>query len=118
MLTQDYGIKKKPITVRNPQAKAIVERTHEVIANIIQTPKLEKNNLDQNDPGKGILSANAFAVQSTYHTMLKKTPGQLVFGRDMISNIQHVAKQDFIRHNKQMLIDKNNKAEKAKIAHL
>jgi len=41
-----------------------------------------------------------------------------VFGRDMISNIQHVAKQDFIRHNKQMLIDKNNKAEKAKIAHL
>jgi len=50
MLTQDYGIKKKPITVRNPQANAIVERIHEVIANIIQTPELEKNNLDQNEP--------------------------------------------------------------------
>jgi len=31
-----------------------------------------------------------------------------VFGRDMILKIQHVAKQEFIRHNKQMLIDKNN----------
>ena len=50
MLMQDYGIKIKPITVRNPQANAIVERIHEVIANIIQTPELEKNNLDQNEP--------------------------------------------------------------------
>ena len=50
MLTQDYGIKKKPITVRNPQANAIVEKIHEIIANISQTPELEENYLDQNDP--------------------------------------------------------------------
>ena len=36
MLIQDYGIKRKPITIRNPQANAIVERIHEVIVNIIQ----------------------------------------------------------------------------------
>src|SRR5919112_1401968 len=114
MVLHDYGIKGKPITVRNPQANAIVERVHQVIGNIIRTFDLEDNYLDEEDPWTGILAATAFAVRSTYHTTLKKTPGQLVFGRDMIFNIQHVANWDFIRHNKQRHIDKNNKAENAK----
>jgi transposase InsO family protein len=40
MLKNDYGIKCKPITVRNPQANAIVERVHQVIGNIVCTFKL------------------------------------------------------------------------------
>jgi len=119
MLVNDYGIKRKPITVRNPQANAIVERVHQVIANMIRTFELENNYLDMDDSWKGILSATAFAVRSTYHTTLKKTPGQLVFGRDMILNIQHIANWEYIRQNKQKLIDKNNKAENARrIEHL
>ncbi len=114
MVTHNYGIKGKPITVRNPQANAIVERIHQVIGNIIRTFDLENNYLDNDNPFKGVLAAAAFAVWSTYHTTLKKTPGQLVFGRDMIFNIQHVANWEFIRHNKQKRIDKNNKAENAK----
>jgi hypothetical protein len=35
MIKNDYGIKGKPITVRNLQANAIVERAHQVIGNII-----------------------------------------------------------------------------------
>ena len=31
MIKNDYEIKDKPITVRNPQANAIVERIHQVI---------------------------------------------------------------------------------------
>ena len=42
MIKNDYGIKGKPITVRNPQANAIVERVHQVIGNIIRTFELEK----------------------------------------------------------------------------
>jgi transposase InsO family protein len=118
-VTHDYGIKCKPITVRNPQANAIVERIHQVIGNIIRTFDLENNYLDEKDPFKGVLAATAFAVRSTYHTTLKKMPGQLVFGRDMIFNIQHVANWEFIRKNKQQCIDKNNIAENAKrTAHL
>jgi transposase InsO family protein len=86
MLKNDYGIKRKPITVRNPQANAIVERIHQVIGNIIRTFELQDNYLDEEDPWKGILSAAAFAVRSTYHTTLQKTPGQLVFGRDTFSS--------------------------------
>ena len=36
MVSHDYGIKCKPITVRNPQANAIVEWIHQVIGNIIK----------------------------------------------------------------------------------
>jgi hypothetical protein len=67
--------KAKPITVRNPQANAIVERVHQVIGNIIRTFELESNYLDEDDPWKGILSATAFAVRSTFHTTLRNTPG-------------------------------------------
>src|SRR5688572_5235681 len=113
MVSHDYGIKCKPITVRNPQANAIVERIHQVIGDIIRTFDLEANYLDNDNPWRGILAATAFAVRSTYHTTLRKTPGQLVFGCDMIFNIQHVASWEYIRQNKQRLIYKNNKAENA-----
>jgi hypothetical protein len=74
----------------------MVERVHQVIGNIIRTFELENNYLDDNDPWKGILSATAFAVQSTFHTTLQNTPGQLVFGRDMILNVKHEANWEYI----------------------
>ena len=114
MIKEDYGVKAKPITVRNPQANAIVERVHQVIGNIIRTFELEKNYLDDDNPWKGILSATAFAVRSTFHTTLQNTPGQLVFGRDMILNVKHEANWEYIRARKQKIIEKNNKAENAK----
>ena len=46
MIKEDYGVKAKPITVRNPQANAIVERVHQVIGNIIRTFELENNYLE------------------------------------------------------------------------
>jgi hypothetical protein len=91
MTKNDYGIKAKSITLRNPQANAVVERLHQVIGNIIQTFELESNYLDEDDPWKGILSAPTFAVTSTFHTSLQSTPGQFVFGKDMIFNIQHIS---------------------------
>ena len=74
-ITHNYGIKCKPITVRNPQANAIVEQIHQVIGNIIRTFDLENNYLDKKDLFKGVLAAAAFAVRSTYHTTLKEMPG-------------------------------------------
>jgi hypothetical protein len=77
MIKEDYAIKAKPITVRNPHANAIVERVHQVvIGHIIRTFELESNYLDEEDPWKGILSATAFAVRSTFHKTLRNTPGQ------------------------------------------
>jgi hypothetical protein len=47
--------------------------------------------MDEDNPWEGILSATAFAVRSTFHTSLQSNPGQLLFGRDMIFNIQRIA---------------------------
>lgn len=114
MIRDSYGIKKKPITVRNPQANSVLERIHQVIANMVRTFELENNYLDEDDPWKGIFSAVAFAVRSTFHTTLRKSPGQLVFGRDMIFNVQHQADWKYIQDRKQKIIEKNNKQENKK----
>jgi transposase InsO family protein len=114
MIKEDYGVKAKPSTVRNPQANAIVEKIHQVIGSILRTFELENNYLDDNDPWKGILNATAFTVQFTFHTTLQNTTGQLVFGRDMKLNIIHEADWEYICPRKQTIILKNNKAENAK----
>ena len=111
MIKNDYGIKRKPITVRNPQANAIVERVHQVLSNMVRTFELEDHYLDAKDPWKGIISAVSFAIRSTIHTTTQKTPAQLVFGRDMILNIQHIADWQHIKERKQALINKNNARE-------
>jgi hypothetical protein len=93
----------------------VVERVHQTIGNnIVRTFELENNYLDEEDPWKGILSATAFAIRSTFHTTLRKSPSRLVFGRDMILNIKHVANWELIRQRKQTRINKNNKKEIAK----
>ena len=114
LLIEGYGIKRKPITTRNPQANSIVERIHQVIGNMIRTFELENNYLDEEDPWRGIISATAFAIRSTVHTTSKKTPGQLTFGRDMIFNLQHKADWEDIKQRKQKLINKNNQYENKK----
>ena len=114
MIKHDYGIKAKPITTRNPQANAMIERVHQTIGNIIRTFELQENYLDEEDPWRGILSATAFAVCATYHTTLQKSPGQLVFGRDMIFNIKHQANWEYIQNRKQDIINQNNQRENAK----
>ena len=118
MMEDDYGVKTKPITVRNPQANAIIERIHQVLGNLIRTFDNEERAIDRSDPWTGVLSAAAFAVRSTYHTTLQATPEQLVYGRDMIFNIKHEANWKAIVDRKQRKIDKNNKYENARrIAH-
>ena len=41
-MLDDYGVKKKRIITRNPQANAIVGRVHQAMGNIIQTFELQK----------------------------------------------------------------------------
>ena len=52
MIKNDYGVKPKPIVVRNPQATAIVENVHWVTGNIIQMFELQHNYFNEEDPGR------------------------------------------------------------------
>jgi hypothetical protein len=109
MVREDYGVKIKPITTRNPQANAIIERVHQTIGNIIRTFDVQL--IDEEDPWNGILSATMFAVRATYHTTLQASPMQLVFGRDAILNVKHISNWEHIRQRKQTRINENNKRE-------
>ena len=81
------------------------------MANLIRTFELKNNYLDNDEPWSGILSATSFEVQSTHHNMLQATPGQLVFGHDMILNTPFVADWGSIRLSKHKIMYKNNQLE-------
>ena len=68
------------ILQRNIAKYSTLGGIHQVLGNMLRTFKLETIFLDTNDPWAGILAATAFAIRNTYHTTLKATPGQLVFG--------------------------------------
>ena len=83
MITNDYGTKVKPITSRNPQANAILERVHQAIGNILRTSKVRNIVLDDENPWDGILAFTMFALRATVHFTAKYTPAQLIFGREI-----------------------------------
>ena len=97
MISEDYGITPRPITKKNPQANAVLERAHQTLGNIIRTFQVQDNYLDQSDPWKGILAAAMFALRSTYHMALQATPTQVVFGRDAIMPTKFEANWQLIR---------------------
>jgi transposase InsO family protein len=116
MVKNDHGLKLKPITTRNPQANAIVERVHQTIGNIIRTFNVQS--MDSDDPWTGMLAATMFAVRATHHTTLQASPMQLAFSRDAILNSKHVSNWEHIRQRKQTRINENNKREnKSRRAH-
>ena len=93
LLAKEYGIKRKPITTRNPQANAMVERAHKTLHNMIRVHGIkDKRDLpDSADPWGGILAAVAFGMRTTMHTTSKASPSQLVFNRDAIHNVRFLA---------------------------
>ena len=94
-MKDEWGVNKKLITTRNPQANGMVERVHQVLGVLIDTYNITgKRSLEDYDPifdFEGILSACRRAVNSTVHTTTRATPSQLVFGRDAMLNVSFQA---------------------------
>ena len=56
IIKNDYGIKPKPTTTRNPQVNAMVERVNQTIGNVIRTFQVYDNDsVNDVDPWFGIL---------------------------------------------------------------
>ena len=109
LLRNNYDITRRPITTRNPQANAILDKAHQTIRNNICSFQLDKAKLNMDDPWEGILLTFIFAMQNFVYTSLGATPMELVFGQDAILNLLHETIQKLINLCKQELIDKNNK---------
>jgi hypothetical protein len=77
-LCDTYGIKCKPTSVKNPQANAILEPIHAVPGNTLRTSELDMaETVEPSDID--IFFDAAWAVCSTYHTVLKSSPGAAIF---------------------------------------
>jgi hypothetical protein len=70
-LCDSYGIKRKPSSVKNPQANAILERVHQVIMMMLRTAELDMAASVAPSDISTFLTNAAWAIRSTYHTVLK-----------------------------------------------
>eukprot|EP00957_Ditylum_brightwellii_P168413 12819079-Ditylum_brightwellii.AAC.1 len=109
MVLKEYGVKKKHIIVRNPQANSIIEMIHQTIGNMIRPFEVNNTDIDEKDPWTGILSAVRFATIAAVHTNM-----QLVFGREAILNDKHEADWNYTKQRRDELVRKNNEEENKK----
>jgi hypothetical protein len=75
-----YSIKRKPTSVKNPQANAILERIHAVVMNMLRTAEIDIADSVKPSDINIFLSDAAWAIRSTYHRVLKASPGTAIFG--------------------------------------
>ena len=106
-LCDSYGLKRKNTTIKNPQANAILERIHAVIADMIRTSGIDMQETCTPQMVDELLTNIAWAVRSTYHTVLKTTPGAAIFGRDMLYDIPYLADWNQIGKRRQTLVDQS-----------
>ena len=71
-LCQDFGLKRNPTTIKNPTANAILECMHGVIGNMMPTRQRQEM-LSEDDIDDFVIDA-AWAIRSTYHTVLGSSP--------------------------------------------
>ena len=113
-ICKTYGLKRKKTTVKNPRANSMIERAHQVFGTMLRTFDLDNKVLDPIDPFGEYLAQITWAMRSTYHTTLDASPGQIVFGRDMLIDMEHQVDWKKIHMRKQKVIDYNNLRENSK----
>jgi hypothetical protein len=113
-LCESYGITHKPLTVKNPRANGILERVHQVLGQMLRTAELDMANSVTPNNVNVFLDNNAWAICSTYHTVLKASPDAAIFGCNMLFNILFVADWHKIGEQRQSLTNRGNQRENPK----
>jgi len=112
-LGRKWHIKVGPITVKNPRANSICERSHFILGDMIRcqiaSPLVLKHASD--DPIQETLSAAAYGIRATVHGTTGHSPAQLVFNRDLILRTKIEADLDLVRRRRLTAIRKNNGRE-------
>jgi len=112
-----WGIHKRPITSKNPQANAVCERMHQTVADLLRT--MNQANPPQNEVNaraavERAISIASHALRITTHSTLGYSPGSIVFNRDMLLDIPFVADLLLLREQRQQRIDYNLKRENSR----
>jgi hypothetical protein len=114
-LCESYGIKHKPTMVKNPRANGTLEHVHQVLRQMLRTAELDMaNSVTPNDVNVFLDNA-AWAICSTYHMVLKASPGAAIFGCNMIFDILFVADWHKIGEQRQSLTNCDNQRKNANV---
>jgi hypothetical protein len=113
-LCDSYGIKRKPTSVKNPQANSILERVHQVVMTMLRTAELDMADSVATSDIDTFLTNASWAIRSTYHTVLKASPGAAIFGRDMLFDIPYIADWNKVGEHRQRQTDLNTTRENQK----
>ncbi len=74
-----------------PQANAILEQIHQVVMAMVCTSEIDMADSVAPSDIDAVLTNASWAICSTYHTVLKASPGAAIFGRDMLFDIPFIA---------------------------
>jgi hypothetical protein len=114
-MLSSYGIIAKPITTRNPQANAVLERVHGVVWNCIRAYEMDDPAVfEQPQPFNAICASVSWAINSTVQSATNATPAQLAFNRDMILPIDYQVHWPTILANRKKQMIRDNAKENAK----
>ena len=85
---------------------------HGVLGNMMRTAGLDMSETVTEDMIDDFLTNAAWApIRSTYHTVLRSSPGAAIFGRDMLFDIPYLADWNEIGRRRQALVDRDNARE-------
>jgi hypothetical protein len=108
---ESYGIKHKPTVTKNSQANAIMEHVHQLIGQMPCTAEIDMADSVTPNDANVFLDNATWTILSTYHTIVKGSPGAAIFGRDMLFNILFVTDWHKIGDLRQSLTDCGNQRE-------
>jgi hypothetical protein len=89
----------------------ILEHIHGVLRNMLRTSELDMAESVKASDIDIFLSGAAWAVHSTYHAVLKASPGAAIFEQDMLFDIPFIADWQKIGEYRQQLTDLSNTRE-------
>jgi hypothetical protein len=110
----EFKLNFEPTMVKNPQANAILERLHQVLAQIFCTAELNMAETVTPDDVDVFLDNTAWAICSTYHTVLKASPGATIFRHNMLFDILFIANWNKIGDYRQCQTDLNTARKNSK----
>ncbi len=113
-LCESYSIMRMPTTVKNPRANGILEHVHQILGQMLCAAELDMADSVTPDDVDIFLDNTAWAIRSTYHTVLKASPGAAIFGQDMLFDIPFVADWRKIGERRQSLTNRGSQCENAK----
>ena len=95
-LLKNFDIKPVLTVIKNSQANATVDWVHQVILNMLVTKDLDNKVFNHIYTCGENLASIAWMIRASYHHTIMATPGQAVFGRDMMFNLKSVIDWQFV----------------------